>query len=110
MINVITDVLEYPIGHTLEVDEIRLSANTKSIHDDVLYPGCRLPTAQNLDTVRTDIREHLTHLLSDVTMLIPCMGKKGITLTVIFLVDLQKISKKPLNIGRLLEFVQSHCQ
>ena len=104
MINAITDVLEYPIGHTLEVNEIHLSANTKSIRDDVLYPGHWLPTAQNHDTVRTDIREHLTHLSCDVTMPIPCTGKKGITLTVIFLVDLQKINKKPLNIGRLLEF------
>ena len=110
MINVVTEVLEYPIRHTLEVDEIHLTANTKSFCDDVLYPSCQLPTAQNLDTVWTDVYEHLTHLSRDVTMPIPCTGKKGITLTVIFLVDLQKISKKPLNIGRLLEFVQSHCR
>jgi hypothetical protein len=108
MINVITEVPEYPIGHTLEVDEIHLSGNTESIREDVLYPGHRLLTSQNLDTVQTDVRDHLTHLSSDVTMPIPCTGKKGITLTVIFLVDLQKINKKPLNIGRLLEFVHSH--
>jgi hypothetical protein len=110
MINLIIEVLEYPIRHTLEVNEIHLSANTESICDNVLYPGCQLPTAQNLDTVWTNIREHLTHLSSDVTMPIPCTGEKGITLTVIFLVDLQKVSKKPLKIGRLLEFIQSHRQ
>jgi hypothetical protein len=80
MINVITEVLEYPIGHTLEVDEIHLSANTESIRDDVLYPGCWLPMAQNLDTVWTDIREHLTHLSSDVTMPIPCTGERVLPL------------------------------
>jgi hypothetical protein len=56
MINIITEVLECPIGHTLEVNEIHLSANTISICDNVLYPGRRLPTAQNLDTVQTDVR------------------------------------------------------
>ncbi len=85
-----------------------MTANTKSICDDALYPSHLLSTAQNLDTVQTDVREHLAHLSSDVTMPIPCMGEKGITLTVIFLVDLPEVSKKHLDIGRLLEFVQSH--
>ncbi len=93
MINVIIEVLEYLIGHTLEVNEIHLSANTESIRDDILHPGHRLPMAKNLDTVRKDVHEHLAHLLSDVTMPIPCTGEKGITPTVIFLVDLSEVSK-----------------
>jgi hypothetical protein len=68
----------------------------------------RLEVSGNLDAMRTDVREHLAHLARDVTVTIPSTSEKGVTFTVIFLMDLPEVSKEPLGVGRLLEVLQSH--
>jgi hypothetical protein len=108
MIDVVQEVFEQTIGHALKVDEVDLSTYTESFSYNVPDPGRWLPPAQNLDAMRTDVREHLAHLARDVTVTIPGTSEKGVLFTVIFLMDLPEVSKEPLGVGRLLEVLQSH--
>jgi hypothetical protein len=108
MIDVVQEVFEQTIGHALKVDEVDLSTYTESFSYNVPDPGRWLPPAQNLDAMRTDVREDLSHLARDVTVTIPSTSEKGVTFTVIFLMDLPKVSKEPLGVDRLLEVLQSH--
>ena len=87
MIDIVQEVFEQTIGHALKVDEVDLSGYTKSFSYNVPDPGHWLPPAQNLDAMRTEVREHLAHLAHDVTVTIPSTSEKGVTFTVIFLMD-----------------------
>ena len=87
MIDIVQEVFEQTIGHALKVDEVNLSGYTKSFSYNVPDPGHWLPPAQNLDAMRTEVREHLAHLAHDVTVTIPSTSEKGVTFTVIFLMD-----------------------
>jgi hypothetical protein len=108
VINVVQEILKHPIGHTLEVNDVCLPTNPKAVSHNVLYPSNGLFATQKLHTMRTDICEHLAHLSCNIAMTIPCMDKKAAALAVIYLVDLQKVSKNSLNEGRLLEIFQRH--
>jgi cell division protein ZapA (FtsZ GTPase activity inhibitor) len=44
--------------------------------------------------MRTDVREHLAQLARDVTVTIPSTSEKGVTFTVIFLMDLSQLNSK----------------
>ena len=87
MINVIEQVLEWTIRHTLEVSYIRLTANPKSIGDNILDASHWLLPASCLDAMRADVGKHLADLAANVTRFIPCTVVKGQTLTVINPVD-----------------------
>ncbi len=45
MIDVIQEELEWPIGHTFEINEVDLSLNSKTKGDNILDPHHWLPPA-----------------------------------------------------------------
>ncbi len=70
-----------------------MSAYRKSFCNNVLDPGHWLSPAQNLDTMRTDICEDLAHLAHDITMAILSTSEKGVTFTVIYLMDFPEVGE-----------------
>ena len=102
MINVVQEILEFTVRHTLKIDQIDLTPNTKSISDDVLNSCNWLLCLHHGNASRAAIREQLAQLTGDVTVSILCPLCKGIALAVIALVDLVQIREHPLDICRLL--------
>ena len=97
--SIVLEVLEYPIGRTLEVDNVGLATNPKAISDNILDPHRWLYGAQDNNTVGADISKRLAHLSCDVAMSIPHTVEKHQTLAVIILVDLSEVSKEPPGVG-----------
>jgi len=66
MINVVQEILEFTIGHTLKIDQIDLTANSKTIGDYVFDPSYRLPSLHPTNALRAAIGEHLADFTGDV--------------------------------------------
>jgi hypothetical protein len=70
MVDVVQEIIEHSIGHTLEINEVHLPMNTVSFRNHVLDPRHGLLAAQYKDALRTYIGEHFAHILRDIAKLV----------------------------------------
>ena len=93
MIDVVQEIMEHSIEHTLEINEVHLPTNTKSIHNNILEPRHGLLVAQNTDALWTYICEHFSHIPRDIAKLVPHTGVERSPLAVVLLVNLPEVSE-----------------